>query len=218
MDKLDLKDLSQAVKRWLTGWYPLVGLVLFIIILVFGYGKLIKPLINEIFYLQKNQLEKRLENKDAIIYGQVLEKFIKTSKQYEADNAQSLEKLSSFLPEQPTIPQLFTLFDYFFTENGFEVKDLSFEVNNSFASEDLELQYKDGNSVRLPALDPSVGVINVSVNLLGGGYEQLKTMLGNLEKIGRIVDMSNLNIESVPANKTDQSYSLQLRTYYYKGN
>lgn len=218
MDKLDLKDLSQAIKVWLTNWYPLVALLFFILILVFGYGKLIKPLIGNIYDLQKSKFGKQLENNDANNYGPVLQEFIKISRQYEADNASSLKKLASFLPEQPTIPQLFTLFDYFFKENGFEVKELSFEPNSSFTSEQLELLYKNNQSITLPPLDSSVGVINVSATLVGGGYEDFKNMLDNLEKIGRVVDLTNLNIDSASDGKKDQGYSLQLRTYYYKGN
>lgn len=215
-------ELIHNLHVWMSKWYPIVALVLFAIILGGGYFKFLKPMISNVVSLQNDQLKVLLANKDAVAYGKELENFIEKSNKFSQENAESLKRLTNFMPEKPTIPQLFTLFEYFFKENGFTVNKLDFNIRDSFESESLELgEVDDGNGnkvkVILPPLDKSVGVVDVSASVSGGGYVELKNMLNKMEKIGRLVDLNNLNIEA-KEGEGSTDYNLQMRTYFYKDN
>lgn len=214
-------EILHNIHVWLSRWYPLVAVLIYAIIIGVGYFIFLKPMISNVVGLQNDQLKVLLENKDATAYGKELENFIKKSNKFSEDNAESLKRLTNFMPEKPTIPQLFTLFEYFFKENGFTVKKLDFNIRDTFESEAIELGDIDenGNKVRviLPPLDKSVGVIDVSASVSGGGYIELKHMLSEMEKIGRLVDLNNLNI-SAKEGEGATDYSLQMRTYFFKAN
>lgn len=219
MPKQTFSDQLHSAHVWITNWYPVLAVVLYAVVLGVGYVLLLRPMITSVIALQKDQLGALIENKDAVVYGKELENFIKKSDQFSKQNNDSLKQLTNFLPEKPTIPQLFTLFEYFFKENGFTVSKLDFNIRENFESKPLELGGKNGSNVVLPALDASVGVIDVSATVSGGGYVELKNMLTKMEKIGRLVDMSNLNIEAkTSADSTKTEYNLQMRTYYYRDN
>jgi Tfp pilus assembly protein PilO len=217
MNQDKLKDQIRLLRRWLTNWYQLIAVILYAAILLCGYIYLLKPTMANVINLQKNQLSALIENKDAGLYSQELTKFINRSQKFEADNKDSLRQLINFLPEKPAIPQLFTLFEYFFKDSGFTVNNLDFTEVNGFESKSIELGEKNGQQVVLPALDPDVGVINVSAKISGGQYGDIKNMLAKMETIGRLVDLNNLVIQANVIGKDKQDYSLQMRTYYYKG-
>ena len=203
---------------WITNWYPVVAVLFYAIILGVGYLMFIKPKLGNVIDIQRKQLNVLVENKDATEYGKELESFIKKSDQFTQQNSESLKRLSTFMPEQPTIPQLFTLFEYFFKDNGFIVKKLDFTIRDTFDSKPVELGEKNGSVVILPSLGSTVGVIDISASVSGGGYVDFKNMLLKMEKIGRLVDLNNLNITASDGGDNKTDYTLQMRTYYYKGN
>ena len=74
-------------------------------------------------------------------------------------------------------------------------------------------QATEGSVLALPELDPSVHDLRIAMVIGGGDYFNFKTLLANLEKHLRIIDVSAIAFSGA---SEATSINLTLNTYYYR--
>ena len=119
------------------------------------------------------------------------------SKQLE-EYGESFSKISSAIPGDPSLPDLFNFFQLAASQTGLILIDV--RLGGITSSEKQEDVFKE---------------INVALDMTGS-YQAFKDFLSVLEKSSRMIKVENLSVSS-PAEDLDESASFQIdiKTYSY---
>lgn len=183
-----LKQLGILYKRRKKILLPLLSLLL----LIFGYLLFLSRPLD--VYMQNIELSKALNLRLA-----QAESVLNASKMHEKqiiELSQAEKNLISLaLPEKPDYPSLITHLTSLAKKSGFFV--------NSMDIDDLGIQSTKENN------NKSVGKLLVKMKLVGGGYNELKNMVGLLQESIMMNDIYSVNF----SNK-NPIYELSLVVYY----
>lgn len=240
------KEKVTGLIIFLNRYYRLIIIILSLLIIVLGFFLWLKPKYQEMKKLTVLQLPFREEKlKELSNYAEELEKLAKNLADFQVQYQEELQKLEKILPKKADLASLFAQLEALITANGFELNSVSFTegtsgkstsqvdnlsqgtTNDSLLS-DSWLQYESsGGGLIPPAIaqqkealtsnQPTVKTIEISLEIQGGGYFAFKTLLENIEKHLRVMDVSSINFNDIYVNEAlDEkvNYSLNLRTYY----
>ena len=124
--------------------------------------------------------------------------------QLEADksgvSARDLKNINDLLPDSPATPQILTSIESISRESGVVIEAIELVL-----PEDSEETDKEALSL----LPSGVAVVEVSITIASSSYDTLKTLLSNIEKNIRLMDV--IAITYTPIGK---SYNITLQAYY----
>ena len=151
-------------------------------------------------------------------YIQSLEELQTVMVNYQKTYGQNIAKLSELLPTEPQVPNLMAQLEALVQASGFSVTSLNFTESSALnakaaPAENGTAQATEGSVLALPELDPSVHDLRIAMVIGGGDYFNFKTLLANLEKHLRIIDVSAIAFSGA---SEETSINLTLNTYYYR--
>lgn len=111
---------------------------------------------------------------------------------FKAINEEKKAKLAAVVPTQPDVPGILVAMDEIAKENGFVMTAIDTIVDEKVVS---------------PAGNKTV---RMSVNMVGGTYEQFKALLGDISRSLRLFD-----VQSVVFTPNSGNYSMIMRAYFY---
>lgn len=231
---------------FLNRYYRLIIIILSLLIIVLGFFLWLKPKYQEMKKLTALQLPLREEKlKELSNYAEELEKLAKNLTDFQTQYQEELQKLEKILPRKADLAGLFAQLEALITANGFELNSVSFTEGSSLKStsqsdnlpqaatsdsllSDSWLQSESsGDGLIPPAIaqqkeaitsnQPTIKTIEIGLEIQGGGYLAFKTLLENIERHLRVMDVSSINFNDIYINETASekaNYSLNLKTYY----
>ena len=196
--------------------YKTVKLVVFVLIIILLLLFLVQPKSAEI-NLEKITMfqEKVNELKGQEQYKQGLEELKVTMAEFKNKYSKNIENLSQLLPSEAEVPNLMAQLEAVAQASGFTISTLTVTEGSVGLGKKITSRVEEealDESLELPELDSAIHVVKVGLNVEGGDYFNLKSLLDNLEKHLRIIDVSSISFSGT----TDSSQiTLMLDTYYF---
>ena len=121
------------------------------------------------------------------------------------------EKIKKILPNRAEIDNLFAQMESLIQASGYDLNSVSFSAPIIKGTAPSSLEQPPSTSAS------KIGVVDIDLTIQGGGYEEFKNLLANIERHLRIMDVSSINFSDVNVDEEageKASYTLSLRTYY----
>jgi len=179
-----------TVSQLFVRYYRLILVVLVILTGAGGYYLLV-PKYKEAVVESKNKLDiLKTQRQNQLSY---LENLKSMMANYENIGDREIEKLSQVLPAEKDIPGLFVQLQALADSHGFVLTSVN--ISQVPGSKD--------------SVNSKIKKLNVSVNLIGRGYESLKSFLETTEYNLRLFD-----VNAVYFSPDSDSYAINFFTYY----
>lgn len=169
---------------------PLVVIICFLLALILGVGFL-WPKLQDLREVQKNIKEKEGQLQSNKEYFSNLKEIKISLKEYQG----GLSKISSALPNDPSLPSLFNFLQKASSQSGLVLKRIS--------------PFTISSSEEFPAL----GEIQFGLEVVGS-YPSFKNFLSTLEESARLIEVENISFLSPEENKPF-TFSLRIKVYSY---
>lgn len=178
-------------------YFDYILLLLIVIIFLGSFFGYFVPKIKEIRKIQNIKFtEGNKIYQNDLVYFEKLKSFYK---EYENITEEDIKKINAALPVGPKFFELFAGLESLFKDSGFKLKNIV------LASGDISENKKEKI--------PSVKTVNVILTISDvSGYQNYKKMLSIVENNLPIMDIKSANY------KDDETYSLELITYYIDNN
>ncbi|MDD2696805.1 MAG: type 4a pilus biogenesis protein PilO [Candidatus Pacebacteria bacterium] len=176
----------------LVNYIPVIIIACFVFTIILG-GVLLWPKFQTLREIQKSVREKQTELQyDEEYYSNLAE--IKTSlEEYETEVA----KISSAIPDYPSLPSLFSFLQKASSQSGLVLKGIS--------------PFGSSPSEKFTGLTETNFSLQVS-----GSYSAFKTFLASLEKSARLIEIENVSFGSPKEGSEDLFlFNLTIKVYSY---
>lgn len=214
MDQINNNNLNgkRKVSPGLNKYYQPLGLLLFCLVLGLGYYFLLQPQLVKIKELNNQQLATLAEAKVNQEYHDSVQKLVTKMQEASQSYQTNTQNLSRVLPSEPELPELFALYEDLAKQANFELESIDFTLRD-IGEESKPITFKsNGQEITLPPLGANLGIVNISLKLKGGGYPEVRALLGLLEKNARLTDVLGLDISESKGETA--SYAFNLQSYY----
>lgn len=176
-----------------------------LIILIPGILFLIKPEYQKTKNLSAQQLplkERKLAELE--VYYQDLDNLAKNLEYLLQYREEEFERLKKILPKEADIAGLFAQMEALFADKEFEILNISFTETPILNIAETKVE------------DQKIGMIDISLDVSGGGYADFKELLDNIERHLRILDITSINFGDIYLEDEEEiaSYVMTLRAYY----
>ncbi|HLD82206.1 MAG TPA: type 4a pilus biogenesis protein PilO [Patescibacteria group bacterium] len=168
--------------------YILLSMVMLILILGTGYWFWLRPYSNEVFVFQKQSMLNRVRRIEE--QKNYLENLQDVETYYTSISNDVLASIERAVPSDTQMAALYTEIEAIVLDNGLQLTSVDFSERPN----QTEQVYKE---------------VSVAINVTGGGYEEFKSFLGQLEKNLRIYD-----ITSIKYSPKAIVYSVDFNAYY----
>jgi len=200
----DLKNRAKKlippfVKIWFLEYYMEVAVGIAILVFFAGYILVLHPKLKQARDFSVAKYEFELDEK--LKLEQKLEYLVGLSSERSKVAKSKIDRISEILPQVAATPQLITGIEGIAQESGVTIQGIEMSILDEYIAEDEE-------SIIDP-LPSSIGIVEFSLSLASGPYEQVKLFLENLEKSLRILDVIALMYSPV-----EENYSIIFRSYY----
>ncbi|MBA7596528.1 hypothetical protein ES703_03502 [subsurface metagenome] len=166
--------------------------VCFVLALILGLT-LVLPKYQSLQFLQTSIQERSTELQFKEAYFSQVKEIAKQLEEYE----EALAKISSALPQEPSLPSLFNFLQSISSQTGLILEKMSLGSISSPQEEKNNLKE-----------------IHVSLQL-AGAYSAFKDFLAAIEKSSRIIEIEDITFKT-PKEPTDSfSFDVQIKTYSY---
>ncbi|HLC63795.1 MAG TPA: hypothetical protein VJK25_00400 [Patescibacteria group bacterium] len=204
------KKGSAKLNALLNKRYKLLSLLIFIIILVFGYFWLLSPRIKDLSEASNVQVPNQQEQLRVLEdYSKEMNKLQSLINSYQATHQTEISKLADVLPTKAMVPELIAQLDSLAQSSGFRLVDLGIVEEELEPQEVSRTRDQEAPS---DTSDKSLHSLSINLSLLGGNYFDFKALLANIEKHIRILDLVSISFAS---SAEAGGYTLVLRTYYF---
>ena len=195
-----IKEKQQLLNLFLYRYFNIFNILIFIIIIFFGYIAFLSPKYSDITKgVELSNLEKRdkLDN---------MSKFLSRLNRYRQDyneiDASNIERLNLMLPAGDNTESLYTEIETLVKQRGLELSSL--EVAPEERTTTAKIKKESTGDAR-------IGEIKLKMKVAGANYSAFKTFISTLENNLRITDVTNLSY-----SPGDMSLSIDAVTYYLK--
>lgn len=182
--------------------FLLIGLV--IGMLFIGWTYILSPKYDSITKVSAQANAAKEEQKE--VMERYLTRLNNYQESYENISLTEREKLDKVLPQEENVKVLYLKFEQLANDLGLILPSLNIEV-----MEEAGKAKKSKTSTTEEEKPEEIGLIKISVQLLGTDYETLKRLLRFLENNLRIMDIEELNF-----GPSEQTTHLKILTYYLK--
>jgi len=219
---INFSKIVNRIQGLLLKYFKLITIVLAILILVLGFLFVIKPKWNEVKETGIFDLNTEKEKKEANkIY---LSKLEESLEKFEKINKKDINALSKIIPKKKQIPELFIILEDLVSHSALSLDSITFseggglsQESNSLSDSLNELPAAQAKIIKESSVSKNINMLNISLSISGGhDYDDLKTLLNDIEEEQRIMDISSLsfNPQSQGSIDSSMSFSLNLETYY----
>jgi Tfp pilus assembly protein PilO len=204
---------SQQLTVFVNKFYKIINLILLVGIVAVGYIYLLQPKISAIresvnsFLPQKQEEFATLEE-----YGRKLNALETQVADYLGENQSGLNRLKEILPTASDMPELLVQLDKLVAKSGFSFSSIGFSESELAAEQNGQGSPASETEQLLSRLK----IVNITLNVAGGGYEEFLKLVANIESHVRLLDLvsANFSLPEASEGEIQGTYSLQLRTYY----
>ncbi len=201
-------------------YFRFVAVAVAVIFLFVGYSLLIQPKWNEVKetglfdYNNEQQLKVKKEK--------YLSDLKKSLAKFEKINEEDIDKLSKIIPSEKRIADLFVVVEDLVKKSGLTLDSIIFSEGQNLSEVMLRTATINSPSNIVNAQTTSVSkniyILDIVLTVSGGNkYQDLKDLLGNIEKEQRIMDINSISFNPATGGSIiqDMKFGLNLRTYYF---
>jgi Tfp pilus assembly protein PilO len=218
---INLEKLVGKMADFLSRFFTYIAIFFGAVVLIVGYLLLIQPKWNEVRETGIFDYNKEVKNKEEA--EKYLARLKSSLEKFKGVNSSDIEKLKKSLPPEEGIGDLFIVMESIGKTSGFKLSSIDVSKGESLAAlNQAVVPAAAGSQVKakenLP-LTQNIYALNISLVFSGSAeYEDMKILLGNIEKELRIMDIESLSFSpSGNASSSEESeYNINLTTYYYK--
>lgn len=205
---MDYKEINYKILYYIDQFNSLISLVLFILILVFGYFLLLAPMYQD----ASNKIEaaKQSRQKALIEKNKTLSLLSGIFESYKKIDPLHKEKIDKILPSDDGFVPIFPQLEYIIAKNGFiinKIEGSKIEVKPSQPAGESQ----PSNDKNDPDASGHLGNYVLKLSISNIDYLGIKRLLGILENNIRLMDVKNLNF-----NPSQNKADLEIVAYYWK--
>jgi len=194
----------------LSKYIPIIGIGLLIAVGLLGYF-FWWPEYQEMSVLQAKVEVKKEEMAQSQDYLEELRDLENEVENYQEE----LDKVTSALPAEPSLPALFNYFQKVTAENGLILQNISASQQDlARASAQAAKKAEEGEQTQ------QVNTNDLPLNLtVSGSYSAFKNFLNSLYSNARIIEVLSINFTAPDAQEGEEQlfdFELQLKTHIYK--
>jgi len=198
----DIKQNDFGIKEPIFRKYiEFFGTVLILVILIIGYLLLINPKLRTNKEVTKELMELKIVMASKQAYLNKLRVILDS---YNQINKYNKDFVNDFLPESLDLPSLITNINAIAVRNGMEVERLGYNVRQNSGLRNKNIT--EGGETVVGELE----AVDVSVHVLGSGYNRFKNFIEDLENSSRLIELESFSFDPL-----SDGYDLNFTVYYY---
>lgn len=182
-----------VLKKLFVRYYIVITLLIVVMVVVGSYYFAIGPKYESVSIGGQYNYDTLLQQRDQ--RAKYLNDLKRLVHNYESISQDDITKLKKILPEAGNVADLFVQFQALAEKHHFRLLSINID----------EQAKRPDKSDKL-----AVNQLNISLNLVGGGYPALKELLDSIESNIRIFDVNAIHFTADSSN-----YSINLFTYYF---
>lgn len=217
----DLNKLGTKISEFISRFFWFVSIFIMLLILIIGYTYFLQPKWAEVKKTGILDYNSELKNKQEA--QDYLARLDESLKKFQQINKSDVEKLAKILPQEEGIPDLFIILEKLANASQLKLNSLEIVSGGSLAEADQQTAAVSGlpelQALEIVPASQNIYTLSISLNISGGKqYSDLKTLLENIEKELRIMDVISLTYSPPTGGTTGEetSYNINLVTYYQK--
>jgi len=203
--KISVTTAIVFLKKSFIRYYSVISVFVALVVLSAGYAYIISPKIERIKVGGTANL--RAKQADAEELRNYLRELQLMQEEISRFSDEDIETLRSILPGEEDIPGLFVQIQEIAEKNSFMLGSVNISSIEDIAASGSEAQTGEGSAVPTVA---KIGQMNIAFVISGGGYEEFKSFLSDIERNIRLFDIYDINFGSA----SEGPFSINLRTYY----
>jgi len=210
--KKDGKKNASFMRIWFSQYYRIVSYSFAAVIFAFFFMFVSYPKISSVGSLKKDAVPKVLSEQENL--NKQLDYLVKAQKAKYAISEVDIQNIEKTIPTDPNTPQIFTTLEGISKEVGVTIGTINFSLLD--APKDgpsVTPSMEDGDSFGGEDVSRSddfgISMIEISLSVSSGPYDEFKNFLDKVEKNMRLMDIVSLSY-----SPSGESYGLTLRSYY----
>ncbi len=202
---------------FLNSYYKYLIIVLSLVILLSAVFLWLKPKYLEVKDLAAQKLPQREKKLTELTkYYQDLEELSTKLTEFQRNKEIEMQKLEKILPHETDLANLFAQLETLIETNQNNEYNFGFVLNGITFSESA-LPTSEVQTIPKKNNTNNIRMIDIDLDIQGGGYSDFKRLLTNIEKYLRIMDVTSVRFGNIYVDfeKGERAgYTLTLRTYY----
>ncbi|MDZ7798019.1 MAG: hypothetical protein U5L76_00190 [Patescibacteria group bacterium] len=220
--KINFSKIVNLMRSLFLRYFKILAIVLAVLILVLGFLFIVKPKWNEVKETGIFDLNAEKEKKeDNELY---LSRLKESLDKFKEINQKDIDSLSQIIPSKKEIPELFIILEDLVSHSALSLDSITFsegsvlsQENDSLSDNLDELPAAQAKVIKNTSVSKNINILNISLSISGGrNYNDLKTLLNDIEEEQRIMDISSLSFNPQSQSSIDagMNFGLNLKTYY----
>jgi len=189
------------MRVWFAQYYKQTALSSVLVIVLLGYLFAIGPKLSTARDIKATLESAETGERSAL--EQRLTYLVRLDDRRAEVDEQTIQTVYDMLPSEPRIPELIASLDSIGNETGIVIEGIDISYLDATPSRDGSV------NPDLADIPPGVQAIEITMGVGTSSYDLLKTLLGNIEKSLRLMDVTGLLYSPIAKN-----YTVTLRSYY----
>lgn len=199
-------DIAKSLNIFLIQYFHVLTIFIIGVFVVLSFFFLLKPKYDNIQRRNEISNENKKNEKEALqAYDKKLDGYINS---YNKISDSDKEKINKLLPSEDKKELLFVRFEELTKKWGLLMPNLNISVEE-VAGVDDTTKTTSAKIKKTSALPKGIGIVSISVDVVGLNYEDFKDFISVIENNLRIMSIDNLSYSN-----ENKSLSLNIRTFF----